>query len=208
MRIKGTLVEWNDERGFGFLEPAGGGQRAFCHISAFGSRSRRPMPGDRVTYELAKDERGRLRAVQIRSIAASTPVAAKPNRSRPASPWIAMIGALLFLAITTALVFIGRLPWIAPLVYLIMSALTIFAYAFDKSAAMNGRWRTKEDTLHLFSLLCGWPGAWISQSLFRHKTKKTSFIVTFAGCVLINVGVLTWIVLEPHSAISKVLWAL
>ena len=32
MRLKGTLIEWNDDRGFGFLEPERGGERAFCHI--------------------------------------------------------------------------------------------------------------------------------------------------------------------------------
>jgi uncharacterized membrane protein YsdA (DUF1294 family) len=117
-----------------------------------------------------------------------------------------VIGSLLFLAILAGLASTGRLPWIVPLVYLIVSALTIFAYAFDKSAAMNRRWRTKEDTLHLFSLLCGWPGAWIAQSAFRHKTKKTSFIVTFVVCVLINLGVLAWIVVDPHGAIGEILW--
>ena len=73
-----------------------------------------------------------------------------------------MIGSLLFFALMIGLAIAGRLPWVVPLVYLIMSAITILAYAFDKSAAMNRRWRTKEDTLHLFSLLCGWPGAWIA----------------------------------------------
>lgn len=95
-----------------------------------------------------------------------------------------------------------------PLAYLIMSAVTIFAYAFDKSAAMNRKWRTKEDTLHLFSLLCGWPGAWIAQFLFRHKTRKTSFMITFVFCVLVNLGVLSWIVIDPHSPIAHALHSL
>lgn len=161
MRLKGTLVEWNDDRGFGFIEPAGGGQRAFCHISAFAVRTRRPAVGDRLTYESTKDERGRTRAMSIRPIALTKPPA-PTSPSKPASAWTAVIGSLLFFALMIGLAIIGRLPWIVPLIYLIMSAVTIFAYAFDKSAAMNRRWRTKEDTLHLFSLLCGWPGAWIA----------------------------------------------
>ena len=84
----------------------------------------------------------------------------------------------------------------------------MFAYAFDKSAAMNRRWRTQEDTLHLFSLFCGWPGAWISQSLFRHKTKKSAFVATFVACALVNLGVLTWIVVDPNGPIGEVVWRL
>ena len=66
MRLKGTLVEWNDARGSGFIEPVAGGERVFCHISKFAVRSRRPALGQCVTYELSRDERGRLRASQIR----------------------------------------------------------------------------------------------------------------------------------------------
>jgi len=54
MRLKGMLVEWNDDRGFGFIEPADGGSRVFCHIKAFEVRVRRPIAGDRVTYEVTK----------------------------------------------------------------------------------------------------------------------------------------------------------
>ena len=71
MRLKGTLTEWNDDRGFGFLEPERGGERAFCHISQFARRSQRPIAGDRLTYELSRDKQGRLRAVKIQPIAFS-----------------------------------------------------------------------------------------------------------------------------------------
>lgn len=50
MRLKGTLTEWNHSRGFGFIEPAGGGEPAFCHVSKFAVRSRRPLLGERLTY--------------------------------------------------------------------------------------------------------------------------------------------------------------
>ena len=68
MRLKGTLVEWKDDRGFGFIEPAEGGDRVFCHIKAFDVRVRRPIAGDRVTYEVAKDKDGRLRANHVRPV--------------------------------------------------------------------------------------------------------------------------------------------
>jgi uncharacterized membrane protein YsdA (DUF1294 family) len=74
------------------------------------------------------------------------------------------------------------------LVYLGLSLLAFLAYAFDKSAAVSGRWRIAEQTLHLVSLAGGWPGALLAQQLLRHKTSKQSFIFAFWLTVLLNVG--------------------
>ncbi len=68
MRLKGTLVDWKDDRGFGFIEPAEGGTRIFCHLKAFEVRVRRPMPGDKVTYEVGTDAQGRVNAVKVRPV--------------------------------------------------------------------------------------------------------------------------------------------
>jgi cold shock CspA family protein len=68
MRLKGTLIDWKDDRGFGFIEPAEGGARIFCHLKAFEVRVRRPMAGDKVTYEVGKDAQGRLNAVKVRPV--------------------------------------------------------------------------------------------------------------------------------------------
>lgn len=156
MLLKGVLVEWNDDRGFGFLEPAGGGERVFCHISAFARRSRRPIVGDRVVYELGRDERGRARAKNVRPADAyrrPTPIT-KPA-SAPMSPWIAVGGALIFFAVLIGLTVADLVPWTLPAIYLCVSSIAMVVYVFDKSAAMNRRWRTKEQTLHLLALLGG-----------------------------------------------------
>jgi uncharacterized membrane protein YsdA (DUF1294 family)/cold shock CspA family protein len=204
MRLKGTLVEWNDDRGFGFLEPAGGGERAFCHISQFALKTRRPKLGERLTYAVTRDERGRWRASQIKPLNALQRVK-KAKVSSPVSPWVAVIGSIAFLLIVAGLAVIGRLPVFVPIVYLALSLITIVAYAFDKSAAMNRRWRTQESTLNLLALLGGWPGAWISQLLFRHKTKKSSFIVIFVLCVILNLAFLTWVVVDPDGAAAELI---
>lgn len=206
MRLKGTLIEWNDDRGFGFLEPERGGERAFCHISQFARGSQRPIAGDRLTYELSRDKQGRLRATKIRPLAFEK--APKVRKEKPRSllsPWFAIAGSIVFLAAVSALAFSGRLPWILPPLYLVLSLLTIFAYAFDKSAAMNRRSRTPENTLHILSLLGGWPGAWISQLTFRHKTKKTSFIVPFVFSVVVNLAAVAWLIFEPKSPVAQML---
>ncbi len=73
-------------------------------------------------------------------------------------------------------------------VYLTMSLLCFLAYARDKSAARSGGWRTRESTLLLLGLLCGWPGAVLAQHLLRHKTAKASFQIAFWATVVLNIA--------------------
>ncbi|RZI78674.1 MAG: cold shock domain-containing protein, partial [Rubrivivax sp.] len=49
MRFDGIIKSWNDDRGFGFIEPAQGGQEIFVHIKAFKGLRGRPQPGQRLT---------------------------------------------------------------------------------------------------------------------------------------------------------------
>jgi uncharacterized membrane protein YsdA (DUF1294 family) len=76
--------------------------------------------------------------------------------------------------------------------YLAASVGTFVAYAFDKSAAQSGRWRTSERTLHLLALVGGWPGALIAQRVFRHKSRKPSFQAGFILTVVLNCVALLW----------------
>lgn len=72
--------------------------------------------------------------------------------------------------------------------YVGLSLLAFVSYAFDKSAAMAGRWRTPEKHLHLLSLAGGWPGALLAQQILRHKTAKAEFIAVFWVTVGLNVA--------------------
>ena len=87
--------------------------------------------------------------------------------------------ASIFLAAVGSLVSFGRLPPVVLAIYLAASVVAFIAYAWDKSAARDGRWRTAESTLHLLGLVGGWPGALVARRVFRHKTRKQSFIVGF-----------------------------
>jgi uncharacterized membrane protein YsdA (DUF1294 family) len=87
----------------------------------------------------------------------------------------------------------GNLPILFLVVYLVASSLTFIAYAWDKSAAKNGGWRTQESTLHLLSLAGGWPGALVAQKMLRHKSRKQSFQFTFWVTVVINCSILGWL---------------
>jgi CspA family cold shock protein len=64
----GSVRRYYGDRGFGFLEPDGGGEDVFFHVKAFISKVE-PAVGDRVEYELGNDPRsGRERAINLRML--------------------------------------------------------------------------------------------------------------------------------------------
>jgi uncharacterized membrane protein YsdA (DUF1294 family) len=74
-------------------------------------------------------------------------------------------------------------------IVLVMSLACFIAYGWDKRSASNGNRRVPEQTLHILALLGGWPGALLGQRLFRHKTKKLSFLIVFWCVVLLHVAI-------------------
>lgn len=188
MRCLGRLQDWNDDKGFGFVVPNGGGTRAFVHIKAFERPPRRPANGDLVSYVLATDAKGRSNAGQVRFAAA--PVRAPATGK--ARQWPRRLLATLFLGALALACWLGRLPAMVPAVYAVASLLTFFFYAMDKSAARQGQWRIPEKTLQLLSLLGGWPGALFAQETLRHKSAKSSFLIVFWATVVLNLCALAW----------------
>ena len=77
-----------------------------------------------------------------------------------------------------------------------MSIVTIVVYAMDKHKAANGKWRIPEATLHLFELLCGWPGAMLAQVIIRHKNAKVPFQLVFWTMLVINVAILAFFIFK------------
>ena len=86
------------------------------------------------------------------------------------------------------------------LVYLVASAVAFLMYWADKSAARRGRRRIPEKSLHMASLLGGWPGALLAQKQFRHKTIKQPFQTVFWLTVVANLGLFGWLV---HSGMAR-----
>ncbi len=75
-----------------------------------------------------------------------------------------------------------------------LNLLTFALYARDKHAARRGQWRTPENTLHLLSLLGGWPAARVAQRVLRHKTSKASFQAVYWLTVVGNLAcVAAWV---------------
>lgn len=111
----------------------------------------------------------------------------------------------VFTTLIAALTGFGKLPLEILFIYITVSGISFLAFAFDKAAAMNNRWRTRENTLHVLSLLGGWPGALIAQNMFRHKTKKDEFQAVFWSTVAANCGMLFWFTSENGSKFLQAL---
>lgn len=194
MRYQGKITSWKDDRGFGFITPNGGGSQVFVHVNAIANRRRRPVGNEMVTYEVRTNAKGQKQAV---SVAFSDGRASAPSSHRYSmSPLILAVAILLFVAGSSLA---GKLPLAVLGIYLVASAVAVVAYAIDKSAAQNNKWRIQESTLHLFALIGGWPGALAAQRLFRHKTRKKSFQTVFWMTVVLNCGALGWLI-SPSGA--------
>jgi uncharacterized membrane protein YsdA (DUF1294 family) len=76
--------------------------------------------------------------------------------------------------------------------FLVCSLASFVLYGLDKSAARRGRRRTPELTLHTLGLLGGWPGAFVAQRVFHHKSRKLSFQVTYWLTVVVNCSAIVW----------------
>ncbi len=189
MRFEGLLKTWNDERGFGFIEPVTGGQQVFVHIKAFPAGLGRPELNAKVSFEVEQTDEGKKRAKNVLMVrparASSRAVAKSPTRWGKSSIFALAAFALLYLVVT--------LVWgtaiLLALGYACMSLMCGLFYVHDKTAAQAGEWRTSEGTLLLLGLLGGWPGAIVAQQMLRHKTSKVSFRIAFWVTVVVNVGV-------------------
>ncbi|WP_027994851.1 excalibur calcium-binding domain-containing protein [Simplicispira psychrophila] len=83
MRFEGTLAKWNDDRGFGFIQPTQGGQELFAHISAFPRDGQRPQLNEPLSFEVALAQGGKKQAVAIQRPGAVAPRSTAARRTPP-----------------------------------------------------------------------------------------------------------------------------
>lgn len=72
MDLLGTVKWFNDAKGFGFIEPQGGGDDVFAHFSAIQMEGFRTLKqGSQVMFELVQGPKGHL-AQNIRALAGAS----------------------------------------------------------------------------------------------------------------------------------------
>lgn len=157
------------------------------HIKAFTDRSVAPEVGQFVAFSPGTDRRGRPCAVRV-TLGNELPAGAIGRND--ALLWSVVAGVFLLFVMLAAAG--GLLPVAVSLFYIGLSVIAFAVYAWDKSAARSGAWRTEENTLHTLALLGGWPGALIAQQVLRHKSRKASFRFVFWVTVAVNCAALAW----------------
>ena len=166
-KLIGKIVEWDSKRGFGFLQS--GSARVFLHRRDFTERRKDIELGDRISFLMGVDA-----------------------QDRPCAKWaghvghggtlndlhILLLGGLIILPGIALSRLTGQ--WIYAGGYLAaINTLTFLFYLHDKQKARNKVWRIPEAQLHLLELLGGWPAAFFSQRILRHKTSKLSYQIIF-----------------------------
>jgi uncharacterized membrane protein YsdA (DUF1294 family)/cold shock CspA family protein len=187
----GKLVRWNDDKGYGFIQPKDGGDDLFLHMKDLPHTQRRPRENDLIAYNVSTDPKGRPRAVHAKIVG--------QHLSSFTIVWIASV----FVFGVYILCVLANVIRFHPLaVYALMSILTVHQYNLDKSDAREGRWRTSEANLHFFELAGGWPGALFAQYFYRHKYRKVSYQIVFWAIVLVHGVSWAWIASNPDAVLD------
>jgi CspA family cold shock protein len=76
----GTVKFFNENKGYGFIQPDGGGQDAFVHITAVERAGMRSLRQDqRINYDLQQDNRGKMSAVNLKPVDESASAGSPAN---------------------------------------------------------------------------------------------------------------------------------
>lgn len=217
MTKTGTIRRWDAARGFGFIRSPGNSADVFFHVRDYRGAGSAPVEGTEVRFEEIHVGGKGPRAMAVQPLATPQRVATRRPRDRSdpanvarhrqrapvtAQLWVPLLMLPLWLGLLATGLWLHRFPWWAVGALAAANVLTLFAYAFDKSAAESGRWRTAEDTLHGFALMGGWPAAWLAQQALRHKSSKVAFRQVYALTVLLHCAALAgWVFwLAPRLA--------
>lgn len=184
-RVTANLVEWKDDKGYGFARQAGGTERIFVHVKAFDSHGPRPKKGDELEFDMVAGRNGKPAAENVKVLGAEEIARQLPFH---------LVTAVMLFLLAQIVVILGRAPVEILVVYAVMGGLSMYLYSRDKQAAVFGWWRIRETTLITVDLLGGIIGGLLAQHRYRHKQSKASyqlrtlFVVAFHAALLAALG--------------------
>lgn len=199
MRDQGRLVEWFDDKGYGFIQPNDDSKgRVFLHIKDFAQKGPRPILGCALEYVVQVDGDGRFKAKQVSYLKASqtrknsTTKQSLQNKPQKLQP--IQILCVVYIIALAGLSISGLLSGMVLLLISIINVITYWFYAQDKEAAQHNQRRIPENTLHILAFLGGWPAAWLAQQRLRHKTQKQPFRKIYFCTIFLNILLILWLI--------------
>jgi len=84
---RGILVRWNDEKGFGFIQPEDSkGKDVFIHITVLKHMARKPQVGDSILYRTEIQNDGKVKAIKASIEGVAVLANTNKNPRRNANP--------------------------------------------------------------------------------------------------------------------------
>ncbi len=174
--MKGVVVKFDNQRGYGFIRPDNGGRDVFVHISQVEGRQELEV-GQRVKFQMRDAERG------------PSAYAVIPGRkARPPAIQFSLVTLVLVLSGTLLLYSLFDLHWL--LGWFVSATVVAFAlFGIDKQSARMGRRRVPELVLHGIAFAGGSFGALMGMRVFHHKTAKRQFRIVMWLIVLVQCAI-------------------
>ncbi|USD35231.1 MULTISPECIES: DUF1294 domain-containing protein [Vibrio] len=181
MAIQGTISEWHDSKGYGYISVDDQEAQIKFHLFDLEAYGHPPRISERVQFRLAKDAHGGIRAVNI---------------ERQVVLNFTLSIAIWFFSTLVASVFLLDYPPLSFVLYITLSTIAYMVYALDKHALHTGGWRVPSVTFHIINVFGGWPGALLAQSVLHHKYSDIGFKSLFWVTLLANFTLFCWTLTE------------
>jgi uncharacterized membrane protein YsdA (DUF1294 family)/cold shock CspA family protein len=177
--MKGIIVKFDDQRGFGFIRSKELTEDVFVHIQEIRDQQKLSV-GQNVEFSTKQTDKG-LSAVEV-----------IPGK-KPTSPFVLYGGVAIVLTIAV-MIFLFSWGWNIIIAYLVSINLSTFLfYGYDKMIAGSSILRVPEWILHGLAICGGSPAGLASQKLFRHKTIKGSFQMVYWTIVMLQIVILVFL---------------
>ncbi|WP_298441315.1 hypothetical protein [uncultured Ferrimonas sp.] len=93
MRLQGTLFEWHDNEGYGYMRPNGQSDKVYVDLAAFNYRPHRPAVGDILIVEVQQE--GQLLKAHNAQMKLGKVPPAPPKKINPTGLLLAILLVLL-----------------------------------------------------------------------------------------------------------------